>query len=149
MLGVCTLKMDIYLEITTWQQWNTHTAPSWTHKYLSWASLLTWVIMVNPLNQFAYDSTLSYHSVVSLDLRWPKFSHESNLTENVDHLVNTKFLHCLLNLRDDVLVDLYDFETFIMKIVDAHLNKFITIHQSGLDKAVTMDIMGIEISHCK
>ena len=36
-----------------------------------------------------------------------------------------------------------------MKIVDAHLNKSITIHQSGLDKAVTMDIMGIEISHCK
>ena len=35
-------------------------------------------------------------------------------------------------------VDLYDFETFIMKIVDAHLNKSNT-GQSGLDMVVTMD----------
>ena len=99
-----------------------------------------------------YLTTQSYH-LTSDDLNfliplvlWPD---ESNLTEHVDHwyLVNAQFLDSLLKLVVMSFVDLYAFETFIMEIVDAHLINLSTV--GGLDTAVTMDTMEIEISHRK
>ena len=61
------------------------------------------------------------NSASSLDL-WPD---ESNLTENVYHWYLVNAQNSLLNLVMMSFVDLYDLETFITNIIDAHLNKSI------------------------
>ena len=76
--------------------------------------------------QWCHLTSDDLNSLISLVL-WPD---EINLTENVAHcyLVNAQFLNSLLYLVKMFFVDLYDFETFTMKIVDAYMyfNKSIT-----------------------